>query len=808
MRLVEKSYTLKLFESLNAVNSVTDPKFKELVLRDFQIFIEDKYNVQNVQELGDRLEHVSEEDINDYFTGMFYEIVDTDDMDSANVAEKIIRKEFGRLDTFKESSINDATDLSFIEHNYEYPPDVGTMDSIDHYFKLLTSVHDAECYNYRSDYWGTAEGYQEDMVNLMYDLESDIGKPVKFGYEENGKEEYMYGTLLGVAIDKQYNSISHAKIIIEPTEAPEEKTEETVTESASDRYQVREFDGPGAKFGIYDTKQKKFIQKGSKKVMIAGCDELNKKANLKESSNVIWTSEITADDYDQEDLKANQYQDYLDDFDGTIKPEPYEEWLDSTWLYNYLYHEFNSDDNEYEEWGNFILNYDDGTLKRYYQDYLDDINEREPSKPKSFEDWFDDYMIDDSGDMWSVFEEDLKDNVLPMIDKQVNGAIFVTGNYNSNYPEFRKSGAGGKIFADGDAIIDWASNNDGLEFTDNDGVIGIRTYDHDGSISGLLYTLPQDRKEIIEIAKSTNYYDPEDYEYADDIYDDFMYDLANDNVSMHDIEKTDTLVPIKNLFTIEEAEQIKLNKLKYVKDKAFDYYHDKDKNVYAKNKKSKRLYQCTDEADPEIEIEDDSKYKLKEATRYATNIDWETDGDDEAKKELPKKVEIPQDVTEDTVADWLSDKYGWLVNSVSITESANDTADKKPNCVIFYLNGKELAGHDLKNEFEGERESARELLAYENSVKPEDIEVRLEYRESMNESVKSKKSTKKQPKENKRVIMQQGNVTCFKENDNTYYVFENENDNEVEHNNEESAMQDFLERVGVDPNQELQEAGK
>ena len=146
-----------------------------------------------------------------------------------------------------------------------------------------------------------------------------------------------------------------------------------------------------------------------------------------------------------------------------------------------------------------------------------------------------------------------------------------------------------------------------------------------------------------------------------------------------------------------------------------------------------------------------------------------------------------------------------MVNSVSITENVNDTVDKKPNCVIFYLNGKELGGHDLKNEFEGERESAKELFAYENGVKPEDIEERLEYRENMNESVKSKKSTKKQPKENKRVIMQQGNVTCFKENDNTYYVFENENDNEVEHDSEESAMHDFLERVGIDANAELKE---
>ena len=103
------------------------------------------------------------------------------------------------------------------------------------------------------------------------------------------------------------------------------------------------------------------------------------------------------------------------------------------------------------------------------------------------------------------------------------------------------------------------------------------------------------------------------------------------------------------------------------------------------------------------------------------------------------------------------------------------------------------------------RESAKELFAYENGVKPEDIEERFEYRETMNESIKNKKSTKNQQKEDKRVVMQQGNVTCFKENDNTYYVFENENDNEVEHDNEESAMQDFMERVGIDIENELKE---
>lgn len=86
----------------------------------------------------------------------------------------------------------------------------------------------------------------------------------------------------------------------------------------------------------------------------------------------------------------------------------------------------------------------------------------------------------------------------------------------------------------------------------------------------------------------------------------------------------------------------------------------------------------------------------------------------------------------------------------------------------------------------------------ESANKAEEI-IRNEYglTESINESTKLEEA-KKPKKEDKRVVMQQGNVTCIKEND-SYLVFENEADNEVEHDSEESAMQDFLERVGVNP---------
>ena len=91
-----------------------------------------------------------------------------------------------------------------------------------------------------------------------------------------------------------------------------------------------------------------------------------------------------------------------------------------------------------------------------------------------------------------------------------------------------------------------------------------------------------------------------------------------------------------------------------------------------------------------------------------------------------------------------------------------------------------------------------------STVEETDTAEKVERRQgSIDESVKLDED--KEKKEDKRVVMQQGNVTCFKENDNTYYVFENENDNEAKHDNEESAMQDFMERVGIDIENELKE---
>ena len=55
----------------------------------------------------------------------------------------------------------------------------------------------------------------------------------------------------------------------------------------------------------------------------------------------------------------------------------------------------------------------------------------------------------------------------------------------------------------------------------------------------------------------------------------------------------------------------------------------------------------------------------------AVNINWDIDRDDyinlsEQDMLPPTDVELPDDIQEDDIADWLSDSYNWCVNSFEI----------------------------------------------------------------------------------------------------------------------------------------------
>ena len=111
----------------------------------------------------------------------------------------------------------DVEDISYLIFDTSYGQkyieelDIASKEEIDHYFTLIRNVHEAEVFNYHSDYWGYDEDYQEQNIELIDALSPYINKRVAIQYDDGVIE----GTLLGIAIDKQYNSISHTKVILD-----------------------------------------------------------------------------------------------------------------------------------------------------------------------------------------------------------------------------------------------------------------------------------------------------------------------------------------------------------------------------------------------------------------------------------------------------------------------------------------------------------------------------------------------------------------------------------------------------------------
>lgn len=106
-----------------------------------------------------------------------------------------------------------AKDITWILNGYEYPPEVTTKELLGSdysYHKLITNVRDAERFNYHSDYWGDAQTYQDDNVDLMAALEPWVGS--RCVAEIYGDK--IEGTLVGILIDRQYNSIGHTCVLL------------------------------------------------------------------------------------------------------------------------------------------------------------------------------------------------------------------------------------------------------------------------------------------------------------------------------------------------------------------------------------------------------------------------------------------------------------------------------------------------------------------------------------------------------------------------------------------------------------------
>lgn len=145
----------------------------------------------------------------------------TERMDESlnNDIEKV-KKDSIKKGLYTESE--DVPNITWILENYDWDVDIMTEEQLGSdylYRKLCRNVDEAARFNYHSDYWGDADSYQDANIELMEQIEPYVGKEVIVDFDD-GSQKYK---ILGIAIDKQYNSLSHTCILAE--ELGEPKTE-------------------------------------------------------------------------------------------------------------------------------------------------------------------------------------------------------------------------------------------------------------------------------------------------------------------------------------------------------------------------------------------------------------------------------------------------------------------------------------------------------------------------------------------------------------------------------------------------------
>ena len=175
------------------------------------------------------------------------------------------------------------------------------------------------------------------------------------------------------------------------------------------------------------------------------------------------------------------------------------------------------------------------------------------SAEEAIADGFPDYDAWIEGDKYAESEillDDLKNNILPQIENQANlDYIFLTGNYNSNYPDFRPSGSGGVTLKGIDELNDYLAKWDSVTIFEEDGNIGVKCADRDGSVELMLYTFATDNEE--ELAKMLGY--------TEDNFDEFENDLYYKSIDTNIInDHPEAIKPIADTITsFNESEEVK-----------------------------------------------------------------------------------------------------------------------------------------------------------------------------------------------------------------------------------------------------------
>lgn len=79
-----------------------------------------------------------------------------------------------------------------------------------YYRQRVTNLTQVKQFNYQSDYWGSADEYQEQNVTAMKAIKPYINKVVEYA----GRKVKIVAML----IDRQYNSIGHTDLLVQDIE--------------------------------------------------------------------------------------------------------------------------------------------------------------------------------------------------------------------------------------------------------------------------------------------------------------------------------------------------------------------------------------------------------------------------------------------------------------------------------------------------------------------------------------------------------------------------------------------------------------
>lgn len=190
------------------------------------------------------------------------------------------------------------------------------------------------------------------------------------------------------------------------------------------------------------------------------------------------------------------------------------------------------------------------TSEESYKEYLDSMGYEDGDEDiPSYESWVEGQYDSD----YDYIIEDLDENILPMIETQLNhDMIFLSGNYNSNYGDFRPSGGGGVSLKGTDELKQYISRWDVVELSEEDGNLVLDAGDHDGSIEVALFTFIDNKDKILE---DLGYYE-EERKYAEENDPEFDWKLEAESSFEKDLyyggidwdtvkDHLDLLIPIK-----------------------------------------------------------------------------------------------------------------------------------------------------------------------------------------------------------------------------------------------------------------------